>query len=106
MIARTPRLRAVQAPIHRRGRWPARKWQQQLHGHLQMPISWMLPLCRFAIALNISGVTTKPVIFDSVAAQIAAGTLVLSPFAPGLAGRVNARRAIIRPGWRTVRCGA
>jgi hypothetical protein len=31
---------------------------------------------------------------------------VLSPFAPGLAGWVNARRAIIRPGWRTVRCGA
>ena len=31
---------------------------------------------------------------------------VLSPFAPGLAGRVNARRAIIRPGWRTVGCGA
>jgi hypothetical protein len=31
---------------------------------------------------------------------------VLSPFAPGLAGRVNARRAIIRPGRRTVQCGA
>ena len=31
---------------------------------------------------------------------------VLSPFAPGLASRVNARRAIIRPGWSTVRCGA
>ena len=34
------------------------------------------------------------------------GRTVLSPFAPGLAGRVNARRAIIRPGWRTVQCGA
>ena len=31
---------------------------------------------------------------------------VLSPFAPGLAGWVNARRAMIRPGWRTVQCGA
>jgi hypothetical protein len=31
---------------------------------------------------------------------------VLSPFPPGLAGWVNARRAIIRPAWRTVRCGA
>lgn len=34
------------------------------------------------------------------------GFRVLSLFAPGLAGWVNARRAIIRPGWRTVRCGA
>ena len=31
---------------------------------------------------------------------------VLSPFAPGFAGRVNARRVNIRPRWRTVQCGA
>src|ERR1700677_786532 len=37
----------------------------------------MLPLCmcRFDIALNISGVTTMPVRFDAVAEQTAAGML-------------------------------
>ena len=53
-------------------------------------------------------VSSAPVVAEhaTAIAPSAADVKVLSPFAPGLAGRVNARRAIIRPGWRPVQCGA
>jgi hypothetical protein len=61
------------------------------------PSQFLLDFLEFRPHAVASGLPVK---------QKVALATVLSPFAPGLAGRANARRAIIRRGRRTVQCGA